>query len=63
MANSNQLVVTVSADYKKAVFTWAEDFSSFEYTAIGLDDSEIDALIEANAHKGVDVSGYAVDLQ
>lgn len=60
---SNQLVVTVTADYKKAFFTWAEDFSAFEYTAIGFDDAEIDALIEAKAHQGVDVNGYAVDIQ
>lgn len=63
MSNSNQLVVTVTAEYKKAVFTWAEDFSEFEYTAFGFDDSEIDALIDAKAHQGVDVNGYAVDLQ
>jgi hypothetical protein len=47
----------------KAVFTWSEDFSEFEYTAIGFDDAEIDTLIEAKAHQGVDVNGYAVDLQ
>lgn len=59
----NQLVVTVSAEFKKAVFTWAEDFTSFEYTAVGFDDSELDAIMDAKAHEGVDVEGYTVDLQ
>lgn len=63
MSNQNQLVVTVTADYKKVVFTWSEDFSEFEYTAFGFEDDEIDSLIDAKAHQGVDVDGYAVDLQ
>jgi hypothetical protein len=63
MSNQSQLVVTVTADFKKAVFTWSEDMSEFEYTAFGFEGDEIDSLIAAKAHQGVDVDGYAVDLQ
>lgn len=61
MSNSN-VVVTVSADYKKAVFTWSEDCSECEYTAVGFDDSEIDLIMESKAHMGSDVEGYTVEI-
>ena len=54
--------VTITADYKKAVFTWNEDLTECEYTAVGFEDSEIDQLIELKANEGKIVDGYDVDV-
>lgn len=54
--------VTITADYKKAVFTWDDTATKCEVSAIGLEDSEINFLIESKAHMGCQVSGYGVEI-
>ena len=63
MANSNQMVITVAQNDKFAVFTWAEDCKSCDYTSHGFDDSEIDVIIENKAYMGKDVEGYEVGIE
>lgn len=54
--------VTITADYKKAVFTWNDAATECEMNAIGFEDSEIDSLIASKAHMGSQVSGYSVEV-
>lgn len=54
--------VTVTAPYKKAVFTWSEDLEDCSVVAHGFEDDEFDASIEAGAHEGADVDGYEVSI-
>jgi hypothetical protein len=62
MQNSN-LVVTITADYKKAVFTWDDELESCDYTAHGLEDDEIQMLIDTKACQGKNIEGYEVTIQ
>jgi hypothetical protein len=55
--------VTVTADYKKAVFTWSDDLMDCDMVSIGFDDDELDAIMEAKGHEGADVAGYVVTIQ
>lgn len=56
------MIVTVTADYKKAVFTWSDDLEDCDMVAVGFEDEELDALMAAKAHEGADVNGYNVDI-
>ena len=56
------MIVTVTADYKKAVFTWSDDLEDCDMVAVGFEDDELDALMAAKAHQGANVNGYNVDI-
>lgn len=56
------ITVTVSQNDNVATFTWNDAANECDYTAIGFDDSEIDAIIESKAHMGTAVEGYEVEV-
>lgn len=57
------MIITVTAPYKKAVFTWDDALENCELKAHGFEDEEIDMLIENKVHEGADLDGYSVDIQ
>ena len=56
------MIITVTQDYKKAVFTWGENFEECDYKAHGFSDDEIDLLIKNNVHEGADLEGFKVSI-
>lgn len=56
-------VTTASQDFKKAVFTWSDDFMDCDMVSYGFDDEELDAIMEGQAHEGADLEGFVVVIQ
>jgi hypothetical protein len=61
MSNSS-FVVTITAPYKKAVFTWDEECDSCEVSAYGFEDEEMEMFVSTKAYMGKDLSGYEVTI-
>lgn len=58
----NETIITVTADYKKAVFTWDNDFENCDFKAYGFSDEEIDEMIENKVHEGADYKDLTVEI-
>ncbi len=54
--------ITVTAPFKKAVFTWSDDLQDCNLESQGFDNDEIKMLMDVGAHEGADAEGYAVDI-
>jgi hypothetical protein len=54
--------ITATSEYKKAIFTWDENLTDCEVSALGLSDSDIDFLVENKAHEGKDVAGWDINI-
>jgi len=57
----NNLIVTlrlIADPCCFARFTWSEDMQDCEVVAGGLTDEQLDAIVAAKGHEGVDVAGY-----
>lgn len=54
--------VIVEQGQNQAIFNWNDDCTECDYTAIGFEESEIDAIIESKAHMGKKVEGYEVQF-
>lgn len=61
--SSSNLVVTVTAPYKKAVFTWDESCESCSVSGYGFDDQELQMLVASKAHEGASLEGFEVSIQ
>jgi hypothetical protein len=60
---SDLFVVTITAPYKKAVFTWNDECDACDFTAHGFEDDEIQMLIDTKAYQGKNLEGYEVTIQ
>ena len=56
------MTITLTRPYCRVVFTWTDDMTECSYTAMGVEDDEIDAIIAANGHEGASVSGWDTAL-
>jgi len=55
--------ITVTAKFKRAVFTWDEELETCTVDAIGFEEGELDLLVEAKVHEGADLEGYLVEVE
>jgi len=56
------MIVTITADFKKAVFTWNEELTECEVSTMNIEDEELEALIDKKAHEGASVSGWQTSI-
>jgi hypothetical protein len=59
---SSSLTVTLTAPYKRVVFTWAPGAADPTFTAAGVSDDELDRILAARGHEGADVEGFETEL-
>ena len=52
------MTITITSNYKKAIFTWNDDMSNCSVAAIGIEDDELEKLIAQKAHEGAAVQGW-----
>ena len=66
MNDSDRMIVKVTKDtdpFSFILFKWDEDMCECDMVAAGdWTEEEIDALVSAKAHEGVDVPGHSVTL-
>ena len=57
------MTITATKNYSKAVFTWNEDLTECNHTALNINDEDFNLLIEAKVHEGADLSGWEVNIK
>ena len=56
------MTVTMTRPFCRIIFTWNADLTDCAFTAVGVEDDEIDAIIAANGHEGVSVDGWETEV-
>ena len=57
------MIIKATQGHKLVRFTWSDDGQDCNYVALGVPDEEIDMLIDAKVHEGVDFEGWTVDIE
>ena len=57
------MTITATKNYSKAVFTWNEDLTECNHTALNINDKDFNLLIESKVHEGADLEGWEVNIK
>ncbi len=51
------MTITATKEFSKVVFTWNEDLTECNHTALNVNDKDFDSLLNAKVHEGADLEG------
>jgi hypothetical protein len=56
------MTITATKNFSIATFTWNNDLTECNHTAIGVSDKDFDSLINNKVHEGCDLQGWEVEV-
>jgi len=56
------MTVTATKGFQRAVFTWNEDLTELTYSAMNIENDQIDELLANKVHEGCDFDGWLVTI-
>ena len=56
------MIITATKGFSRAVFTWNDDLTECNHTAIDISDDEFNELLNAKVHEGSTLKGWNVEI-
>ena len=59
---TNIMTITATKEFSKVFFTWNEELTECNHTALNVNDKDFDSLLNAKVHEGADLEGWNVEI-
>jgi len=57
------MIITATKEFSRVVFTWSEDLTECNHTALNVSSEEFQNLLDAKVHEGCDLEGWNVTIK